>query len=232
VLRLLALTLVLLALSPEVVHGRVAGWRMPLEGPVTGGFEIKPEAPFAAGQRRGVDIAAPPGTTVRSACTGSVSFAGRVPGGDGALGVSVRCGGLTATHLGLASLRVARGRAVGAGHRLGVVGRWGVLRLGARVTTRRFGYLDPLGLIGGGSAPPPLPFGRAPRGRRAVRPRTPAPFRVRARVPSPAPRPAGVPLGAWLGVGLLAAGTGCGALVRRTRSRGLAVARGVVREGA
>lgn len=239
-LRLLATTLTLVALSGEPALGRDAGWRMPLQGAVARGFATTPAAPYARGQRRGVDLAAPPGTTVRSACAGSVSFTGRVPGGDGALGVSVRCGPLTATHLGLSSLRVGRGRSVGAGHRLGILGPAGTLRLGARVTTRRFGYLDPLALMGGEGLPP-LPVGRAPRGGRpgprGVRPLGPGvrmavPDRARAQAPAPAPEPARFPLAAWLGVGLLAAGIGCGALVsRRDRGRRPVLVRGAAREG-
>jgi len=232
--RILLLSLLFAAVLADDASGRGAGWRLPLDGPVERGFHTTPAAPYAAGQRRGVDLSGPPGTTVRSACTGQVSFAGRVPGGDGALGVSVRCGVLTATHLGLSSLRVRRGQAVSTGRGLGVLGPAGVLRLGARVTVRRSGYLDPLSLIGGARDLPPLPVGRAPRGRRPVARRRPVALRVPERgvVHAPAPAPAGVPLAAWLGIALLAGGVGCGALVHRDHRRRPASVRGVVREGA
>lgn len=237
-LRLLLLTLIFFAVVlADEAPARGAGWRMPLDGPVARGFRTTPEAPYSAGQRRGVDLAADPGASVRSACTGRVSFAGRVPGGGGALGVSVRCGRLTATHLGLSSVRVARGHAVRAGARLGVLGPAGTLRLGARVTTLRSGYLDPLTLIGDRLGPPPLalpPGGRAPRGSRPALPRVPVAVRAPARAPRPArtPAPARVPLAAWLGVGLLAAGVGCGSFVHRASIRRRVALRRAISEGA
>ena len=35
-----------------------AGWRWPLRGPVVGAFHVSPRAPFARGQRRGIDVSA------------------------------------------------------------------------------------------------------------------------------------------------------------------------------
>src|SRR3954469_18735929 len=134
-------------------------WRWPVEGAVVGRFAYARSAPFTAGARRGIDIAAAPGAAVRSACRGRVSFAGAVPGGRG-LGVTVRCGALVATHLGLARLAVRRGRRVAAGVRPrpgraaragrggrrvaagargGAVGPAGTVRLGARRSDDRFG---------------------------------------------------------------------------------------------
>jgi hypothetical protein len=158
-----------------------------------------------------------------------------VPGGEGALGVSVRCGPLTATHLGLRSLAVGPGRFVRAGGRLGSLGATGVLRLGARVTRERFGYLDPLALLGEGAGPPPLPAARAPRAERPVIPRrpvVPVTRRVPTWVPAPSRSPSEVPLAGWIGVALLAGGVGCGALVRRRSHSRRAPAGSVVPGGA
>jgi hypothetical protein len=142
-------------------------WRWPVDGTVVGRFAYARSAPFTAGARRGVDIAAAPGAAVLSACRGRVSFAGSVPGGRG-LGVTVRCGALVATHLGLARLAVRRGRHVGAGTRLGSVGRAGTIRLGARRAADRFGYVDPLALLRG-DGPPGAPAMPGPASRRGPR---------------------------------------------------------------
>jgi hypothetical protein len=139
-------------------------WRWPVSGAVVGRFAYARSAPFMGGARRGIDIAAAPGAAVRSACRGRVSFAGAVPGGRG-LGVTVRCGALVATHLGLARLVVRRGVRVAAGTRLGTVGAEGRVRLGARRAADRFGYVDPLALLRDDRPPrdPALPVGRGPR---------------------------------------------------------------------
>jgi hypothetical protein len=207
---LLALLIVLLLPAPAR-----AAWRMPIDdGVVRGGFRHDARTPFAAGQRRGVDLVARPGQTVHAACSGRVSFAGRVPGFG--LGVSVRCGRLTGTHLGLRSLRVRRGTRVAAGAAIGAAGASGVVRLGARVTAERFGYVDPLGLIGEVTPRADPPLGGAPRGR-ARAPRLPVPVRPAVRDPQGAAPPL-LPWPAWVGLGLFAAGAGLGGLVRRRRN--------------
>src|SRR3954452_941302 len=191
-------------------------WRWPVESrTLAGRFAYSPRHPFATAQRRGIDIATPPGAAVRSACGGRGSFAGPVPGGR-VLGVTVRCGALVATHLGLGRLAVRRGVRVAPGARIGVVGPAGRLRLGARVRAERFGYVDPLGLLRE-ERPPAAPLGRAPRG-----PAVPTPLRPEARsLPVAVARAgeAGVPAGAWAGLVLLAGGVPLGGLVRRSRRR-------------
>ena len=226
-------------------HADARPWRPPVTGEVVAGFSYSTARPFAAGQRRGIDLAAPPGSVVGAACAGRVSFAGRLP--SGARGVSVRCGGLTATHLGLARVAVRRGATVRAGAVLGTAGRGGRVRLGARVTARRFGYVDPLALLGAERpGPPAAPLGRAPArppavapGRRPSAPlgRAPRPGRVpvagvRHRVPAPAtrldvPRAAAdaaaptsaIPPAAGAGLVLLASGLPVGGLIHAARRR-------------
>ena len=212
----LLVALLLIAAAPA---GAAERWRWPLRGEVLTPFRLA-AIPFAAGQHRGIDIAAAAGAPVRSACAGRVAFAGRVPGRGRA--VSVVCGALVATYLELGSAAVARGAAVAPGDAIGTVAA-SHLQLGARRVGQPHGYVDPLTLLG--TSPPP-PMGVAPRGE--ARPRAPAPRSAppplpaaRARPPRvpPAARaaPPRVPLAAWLGLALFAGGTPLGALWRRRR---------------
>src|SRR4051794_4558708 len=159
-LALLALVLPRAAAGASPVRER---WRWPVESrTLAGRFAYSPRHPFATAQRRGLDIATAPGATVRSACGGRVTFAGPVPGGRGR-GVTVRCGALVATHLGLGRLAVRRGSRVAPGARIGAVGPAGRLRLGARVPAERLGYVDPLRPLRE-ERPPAPPLRRSPRG--------------------------------------------------------------------
>ncbi len=223
------------------------GWLAPVSGPLLRSFSVGVDR-FAAGQHRGVDLAAPAGTPVLSACAGRVSFAGRVPRGGQT--VSVRCGPLVATLQHLAAVRVARGRLVARGAPIASVGRAQPrphVHLGARDAASGR-YLDPLSLLGGtpGTLPPapaprqaPLGPAPAPRLRPALRPR-PAPrsrpalrpaLRPRPAPPvgapalRPAPRPAApappgrAPWPVWLGLALVALGLPLGGLRSARRRR-------------
>ncbi len=164
------------------------GWIRPVDGEVLRAFSVGPDR-FAAGQHRGVDLAAPPGARVRAACGGGVSFAGRVPGGGRT--VSVRCGTLVATHQHLGRVAVRRGDIVMAGGRIGTSGRAQAglhVHLGARVAGTGE-YRDPLALFAAG---PPGPLPPVPPARR-VPPSTFSPG-GRPLGPAPAARPVGVPL--------------------------------------
>lgn len=215
--------------------GGAAAWRWPVHGPVVRSFSLGPD-PFARGQHRGIDIGAPRGAPVLSACTGVVSFAG-LAGSNGPT-VSVRCGALVATYLHLGSIAVHGGATAAAGHVLATVGDEG-LHLGARQVAGRWAYVDPLALLGGdGPGAPPL--GVAPRGRRAppaagparpvpapvVVPAPPMLSRVRApalAVPGPAVGPGRrVPWPVWAGLALLAAAVPGGWSWRRRTRRGSA----------
>jgi hypothetical protein len=179
----------LLVLPGAIAHAgppaRVrAVWRWPVHGPVVGAFRAWAHAPYARGQRRGIDVAAAPGSVVRAACPGRVTFTGALPRLGHAL--SVRCGALVATYLRLARVTVRRGASVVPGQPIGVLGPRGVLRLGARRVAERRGYVDPLMLLRDPAAPPPG-LGPAPRARgpRAPRPRAEAPRLPRARATAP-----------------------------------------------
>lgn len=211
--RIALVLLVALAVSVLVPEGGAARerWRPPLpDGTLSAAFTFDRAAPYVRGVRRGIDLRGTPGAPVVAACGGVVTYAGRVPGWG--RGVSLRCGGLVATELGLASASVARGAYLWPGAEVGRLARRGVLRLGARRAGARQGYVDPLGLLSRGepSAPPPV----APRGGPAARPR---PRPTRPARPVAAPHTAALPALAWAGLALLAAGVGGGGVARRRR---------------
>src|SRR6266545_3941653 len=89
VLELLVGPLAALALLLLPSEALAARWIWPVRGPVIARFHYGHD-PFARGQHRGVDIAAPAGTPVRSACSGRVRFAGAI--GTSGRTVSVACG--------------------------------------------------------------------------------------------------------------------------------------------
>jgi murein DD-endopeptidase MepM/ murein hydrolase activator NlpD len=214
-------SLVVMALVMPGGAAGAAGWRWPLRGPVVGAFHVWPHAPFARGQRRGIDLSAPPGTVVRAACSGRVTFAGPLP--RRGLAVSVRCGALMATHLGLGRLAVRAGSRVVAGAPLGRVGASSRLRLGARRAGDRRGYLDPLTLLR--DEPPAAPhLGPAPRALRLrpPGPARPAPWPVAAPTrpaPTRAAAPRRLPWPAYPALALMAGALPVGSLVRRRRRR-------------
>lgn len=150
-------------------------WRAPLDGVLLRPFRVL-QGRFAAGQHRGVDLAAAPGAPVRAACGGRVRFAGRVPGGG--LTLSIRCGAVIATYQHLGATAVHRGDRVARGRHIATVGHARPrphLHLGARIAATG-AYVDPLTLLG-----------RTPRGAPPVIPA--APVRVTAPARGPAPRP-------------------------------------------
>ena len=186
---LVAVALSLLAQGSSPASAR--GWLRPVDGAVLRPFAVGSDG-FAAGQHRGVDLAATPGVRVLAACGGRVSFAGRVPRGGRT--VSVRCGSLIATYQHLGSVAVARGQIVMAGGHIGRAGRARPaphVHLGARVATTG-AYRDPLALFAGA---PRGPLAPVPALRRAP-PASPAPG-ARPLGPAPAPvlRPAPVASG-------------------------------------
>jgi len=227
-LLVLVCTALLASLTASAGSAVARGWIRPVDGSVARAFAVGPDR-FAAGQHRGVDLLAAPDSPVRAACSGRVSFAGRVPGGGRT--VSVRCGALVATYQHLGVVAVRRGRVVMAGARLG---RSGAARpqphvhLGARVAATGE-YRDPLALFAGAPrgplAPVPLPR-RSPPAELAPR------LRPRPLGPAPAPRPVApasvaptpadrLPWAVWAGLALVALGLplGGGLVVARRRSR-------------
>jgi hypothetical protein len=205
VLRAAVAILFLLALV--VAPPAQAAWRWPVRGEVRRPFAVRATVPYAAGQHRGVDLAARPGAVVRAACGGRVRFAGRVGRSGGV--ISVGCGRLVATYVELGAVLVARGRRVLPGERVGRVGAAAHVHLGAR-DARSGRYVDPLTLLGEPAGPG---LGPAPAPRRAPRAAPPP------AAPVAAGEPGGVPAIAWAGMALAAAGLPLGGLVARQRSR-------------
>ncbi|HEY6758601.1 MAG TPA: M23 family metallopeptidase [Baekduia sp.] len=214
-LLLLAVAAFLVVFEEAGVAAGAERWRGPVPGGVVvGSFSYERSAPYQRGRRRGVDIAGVVGAPVLAVCSGRVAYAGRVPGRAGE-GVSIRCGRLVATELGLSRLVVRRGARVAAGAPVGLLGRQ-PLRLGARVAQDRHGYVDPLVLVhdGGGApiAPPPVVSLR--------RGGTPRPAAWRG-VPSRSrsPEPSGLPWPAVAGLAVLTSATAGGAALRARRHR-------------
>jgi hypothetical protein len=196
-----------------------AGWRAPVDGRVTRGFDLGTN-PFEGGRHRGADLLARPGDVVRAPCRGPVVVAGRVGTSGGV--VTLLCGRWRVSMLPLATISVSRGSVVGAGARLGTVGRSAAhdgLHLGVRRDRSRFGYVDPLRFLAADRPVGPVVFGRrGPRGRAF---HAPAP-RV---IPAPVSRPAAVPAAAlapwpaWAGLALVLAGVGVGVRWRGAHRR-------------
>lgn len=197
-MRPLLLLLALLAVPPDALAA--GDWRWPVRGEVITPYRNGGD-PYAAGQHRGIDVAAPVGTPVSAATAGTIEYAGGV--GSAGLTVSQRTadGDHRLSYLHLSDVAVRRGDAVAAGERLGEVGTTGTrsadaphLHFGVRTDGDRHSYLDPLRFL----APPPIPASQprpvpvpAPAGE-PVRP-TPAPVPVPVPAPAPAPVPVPVP---------------------------------------
>ena len=115
--------------------------------PVPGAVERRfdpPASPYGAGHR-GVDLRATPGTPVRAALGGTVTFAGTVVG-RGWVTVN-HGGGLDTTYGALAPRLVRAGQLVSAGQLLGFIARGAShLDWGARLDGT---YVDPLTLLAG-----------------------------------------------------------------------------------
>lgn len=116
----------------------------PVDAPITDPFRPPPK-PWLPGNR-GIEYATAPGTPVRAAGRGRVTFAGPVAG---ALHVTVtHPDGVRTSYSYLASIAVAAGTAVGRGQVLGTTGSR--LHVGARRGTT---YIDPASLWGRAGPP-------------------------------------------------------------------------------
>jgi hypothetical protein len=198
-----ALAIALTLLAVPATAG--AAWVWPVKGEVITPYRNGTD-PYAAGQHRGIDIAAAVGTPVVAAAGGEVRFAGTA--GTSGLTISIRTGdGYDTSYLHLASVRVRPGAHVSAGERIGAVGTTGSrsataphLHFGVRDAGTSHAYHDPLAFLPPPLAPAPNPPAPAPApAPEPLPPATPpAPVPTSGRTPraAPAPRGAPVPLGA------------------------------------
>jgi hypothetical protein len=165
-----------------------ASWTWPVSGEVITPYRNGTD-PYASGQHRGIDIAAPIGAPAVAAAGGEVRFAGTA--GSSGLTVSIRTGeGYDISYLHLSSVAVRVGGRVDAGDKIGAVGTTGTrsapqphLHFGVRDAGSRYAYHDPLSFL-----PPPPARPRAPAPPPAATAPDPAPA-----PPAPAPAPALVP---------------------------------------
>ena len=146
------LTCVLLLACLGVAAGSTAAsaadepWTWPVVGPVIRSFDA-PDSPYGSGHR-GIDIAAPVDSSVRSPAAGTVAFAGSI-GGEVFVAID-HGGGLRSTYSWLASSSVEDGDAVFAGD---AIARSGAGHPGSSVAHLHFGakrdgiYVDPMSLL-------------------------------------------------------------------------------------
>ena len=98
--RLFVVILLLLLWAPAA-----EAWTWPVRGPVVRGFSFDKQHPYAAGQRRGIDIGSSGGVPVLAPASGTVTFAGSVPGNGICVTIATADGlAVTLTHLGSVSV--------------------------------------------------------------------------------------------------------------------------------
>jgi murein DD-endopeptidase MepM/ murein hydrolase activator NlpD len=144
------LTAALVAVSGIAPPAAAAGWSWPVDGEVITTYR-NGDDPYAAGQHRGIDIAAPVGTPVRAGVSGQVTFAGRLPDSGNCVTVRTNDGRYLVSYLHLGSLSVKKSDTVFASSVVGEVGLTGKrsaehphLHLGVRAEGV---YVDPLPLL-------------------------------------------------------------------------------------
>ena len=184
----LSVFLALLVLAPPAA----AAWLWPVSGEVITPYRNGAD-PYAAGQHRGIDIAAPIGTPVVAAAGGQILHSSTV--GSSGLTVSVRTSeGVDTSYLHLSSVTVREGQTVAAGERLGAVGASGTrsaevphLHFGVRESGSRHAYRDPLAFL------PPAPVGSPGSSPHSEPSPVPAPETPGVPAPGIAPAPGRVP---------------------------------------
>ena len=197
-------TLGLALLTLFVLAPPASAWTWPLHGDVLRPYSLGPD-PYAAGQHRGVDVGGAAGEPVRAPASGTVSFAGVVPGSGRTVTIQFDGYAVSLTHLG--EITVAKGAAVTEGEPVGLAGANGdaewptpYVHLGIRVSAAADGYLDPATLLPPRTCCRPRRRRRARTGARAVAGRGHHPPHRHAA--------AGRDADAWSGLAVGHAGTG------------------------
>ncbi len=195
---------------PGTVHAGASAWPLEHDAAIITAFGARYEtASGSSSTHRGVDLCAEPGDAVVSPCTGSVTFAGRVPA-VGSSGTVLACtiersDGVRFTLMPLEVVSVSAGQGLVAGTRVGEVASRGDasspqshLHVGVR---RGDLYVDPLQFLVAPTAvseparepaPSPAPAAVAP----SVLPREPVVVRPPEPVSVPSAPPVVVPTGA------------------------------------
>jgi hypothetical protein len=185
--------LLLVAVAALVCAPAAGAWTWPTNGEVLQPFVFDRAHPYAAGEHRGLDVAAAAGDSVLAPRAGTITFAGSVPGSGLSVTIATDDGyAVTLTHLG--SLTVARGAQVAEG---GVVGHAGAggdgehpqpyVHLGVRIASEAQGYVDPAALLPARPAAPPAPAPAPPAATAAPAPAAAAPLVVAAPAAVPSP---------------------------------------------
>jgi hypothetical protein len=154
------LRLALVAVVALVLVPSANAWSWPCDGTVLRPFSLVDD-PYAAGQHRGIDVGCGAGAGVGAPASGTVTFAGSLPGMG--RGVTIQTAdGYAVTLVQLRATSASRGDVVVEGGAVGVVGesedsvtRAPHVHLGVRVASDPNGYVDPLSLLPRRSAPPP-----------------------------------------------------------------------------
>src|SRR4051794_17279024 len=162
----LAALAVALSLQAAVAVSSAAGaddWAWPVRGDVVTPYR-NGDDPYAAGQHRGIDIAAPVGTRVSAAVAGRVTFVGSAGSSGLTVGMRTADGRFDLSYLHLSATAVHEGDAVAGGDAIGAVGTTGRrsvpqphLHFGVREAGRRQAYRNPLDFL-----PPLAPPARQP----------------------------------------------------------------------
>ena len=200
---LLAAVVAALFLAPTA-----GAWTWPVNGQVVQPFVFDPAHPYAAGQHRGIDIAAGAGSPVAAPAAGTVTFSGVVPTSGTSLTITTADGyAVTLTHLG--SISAQTGAAVAEGDVVGTIGPSGepelaqpYVHLGVRLAAQAQGYVDPLTLLPvAAAAASPAPAAELPAPTAAPAPAAgPAPVSITPAPAAPAPATAAPAAAAAVGV--------------------------------
>src|SRR3954451_13577375 len=114
-------SLLVAVLAALLVTPMAQAWSWPASGDVLQQFDFDPAHPYSGGQHRGIDIAGGAGAGVSAPASGTVTFAGSVPGSGRSVTITTPDGyAVTLTHLG--SFAVAEGAPVAEGGPVGSVG--------------------------------------------------------------------------------------------------------------
>lgn len=162
------LAVLLVAAVGLLVASPALAWTWPVDGDVVRAYALGDD-PYAAGQHRGIDIAATAGALVRAPAAGTVTFAGFVPSGGRTLTIASN-DGYAVTLQQLAEISVAKGQAIAEDEVVATVGEsvdsttpTAHVHLGVRTAAERHGYVDPLSLLPPRrQAPPAAPAPAAP----------------------------------------------------------------------